>query len=281
MKKIIDPLPAGGAPIFATETVSEILTKEVWDAMESLFELLHGSLYLRGTTSGVGGIILSGCEVTPQGGNLYDVSAGILFHPTVGIARYAGATGISTTLSIYLNPDTPVVEQKTFADAGVKDYSTTISTAVSTSVGLTGGVRIVVDSNTVVWRPTLDNILASLTGDTLTRRYIITDWDMDTDAVYPISITYDSSRDIASKLKIVNMHCWVKQDGTTSQHFVNLERPASGGTEYGYIEVIANDGVDNGFVINLNRITSGYFDSANFSANGTRGYVTVTYAINL
>lgn len=279
MKKLVNPIDAGGAPLFATETFSELLSAEIWDAMESLFNNLEASRYDSGSSSGtVSGFILTGIDITPQGGDLYDVSAGIVFFPEIGIARYAGTTGVSTTSFISINPGTPVIEQKTFFDTVDKDYSTTVPAELSTSAGLTGGVVIRVSSNEVIWRPTIDNILSSISGDTLKRMYTITDWDMDTDAQYVITIPDGDV--LERKQKLFKVTCWVKQDGLTSQQFVNLERPTIGGVDFGFIEVIANDGAGlSGFVINLSRVAGGFFDDSTFSANGTRGQVLIEYMI--
>lgn len=278
MKKFIETVPAGGPPILAQELVADVLTKEVWDSIEGLFNYLDGARYYDGSLSGSrNGIILTGFDVTPQGSNLYDISSGIVFFPNIGLARYAGTTGFLATSSIYINPGTPTTEQKTYFDTNLKDYTTTLLAEISSTAGLTGNARIVVSSNEVVWFPSLENILSSLTGGTLSRRHTITDWNMDTTAVYTITVPFIG--DVENKLRITKVTCWIRQDGTTAQEYTNLERPPLGGVDYGFIEVVANDGVDNGFTINLNRVSGGAFDKPSYSANGTRGYVIVEYAV--
>ena len=93
MKKLVNPLSTGGAPLYSTETFSEILTKEVWDALEGLFKSLTPSKY-NPTFVTTDNVVISGGEITDLGGGNFDVAAGIAYFKSAGgiIARFPAAS---------------------------------------------------------------------------------------------------------------------------------------------------------------------------------------------
>ena len=69
MKRLVDPLSAGVAPIFSTDLTS-IIQKNYLDVLSGQFtNLADGHRE---------GVVISGCEVTPNGGNI-DIATGIIF----------------------------------------------------------------------------------------------------------------------------------------------------------------------------------------------------------
>lgn len=106
MKKYIDPIPNGGAPLH-NNRLSVELQKEFWSAIEG-----HMNAFANNPTGNFG-IIVSGCEIVANGGG-FDIAAGVVFL-NGEFMRLAAATGQSFTK--YIAPAAAVNTAKTFADS--------------------------------------------------------------------------------------------------------------------------------------------------------------------
>lgn len=102
MRKFINPIPNGGAPLNGERLVDE-LGIEIWDALQGTL-----SRYDADTE----GVIVKGCVLSANGGN-FDISAGIVYM-NGEFMRVAAATNIA--FPSYLQPSTPTNIQKTFKD---------------------------------------------------------------------------------------------------------------------------------------------------------------------
>lgn len=104
MKKIVTTTTNGGGPLSLTDHKT-VFNDEVWDGIEAL---------LSGYTSDTEGVIVSGCVVGGSGPSSYTISAGIVFL-NGEFMRLPAQTGKS--LPQYIQPDTPINTQRTFASA--------------------------------------------------------------------------------------------------------------------------------------------------------------------
>lgn len=107
MKKYVNPIPNGGAPLHNNRITSELQT-EIWEAMQSL---------LARYSSDTQGVIVSGCVISDNAGN-FDITAGIVFL-NGEFMRLAAAT--NQTFTKYIAPKAVTYEQKTFADSVAKN----------------------------------------------------------------------------------------------------------------------------------------------------------------
>ena len=107
MKKYVNPVPSGGAPLHNNRLTTE-LNEEIWNAMEALL-----SKYDADTE----GVIVSGCVLSDNAGN-FDMTAGIVYL-NGEFMRIAAAT--NQTFPSYIIPSTVTYIQKTFADATPKN----------------------------------------------------------------------------------------------------------------------------------------------------------------
>jgi len=131
MKKLYDPLPAGGAPIF-TEALNDVIQGELWDVLEAMLSSVNilnayplaqqddpaaGGLFPRST-----GLIISGGDVTDNTTD-WDMAAGIAILPaSKKIVRFPALAGIGNTSHVVISEDTAVTTQKTFFDGSSKNY---------------------------------------------------------------------------------------------------------------------------------------------------------------
>jgi hypothetical protein len=112
MRKFVDPLAAGGAPVFNTE-LNGVLNRESWFALEQV----------------IGELIRPNENVIVNGGLITDNGNGTM-NITSGMAYFGGAVrefmefdaGNNIVHPAYLVPSTPVIEQIEFADTVDRDY---------------------------------------------------------------------------------------------------------------------------------------------------------------
>jgi hypothetical protein len=263
--------------------VSEVLTKEVWDAMEALLDSLEPTKYTSNVFISEDNMVLSGGAITDVGGGNFDVAAGIAYFKTSKvIARFPAAAGLNPTIAtLYINLLSPITEQKTFADAGVKDYAVTYNAEVSVTAA-TEYVTGYASTGFPAFFPTpqfcLDSVVDSLQSDAGfvgMLKYELGTWDMDT-AVAATTIPVAASGNV-TKEKIISVSCIIREDSTTGRRQFDLATGDGSAGPHGWIELTENDG-DGGFDIDVFRVGSKFFDSTSF--NGTvdnRGYVIVHY----
>ncbi len=291
MKKLVNPLSTGGAPIYGTETFSEILTQEVWDSMEAMFESLTPSAYHASVTTD--NMVLSGGEITDVGGGLFNVAAGIAYFKSAGgiIARFPALASVNPTVStIYINLEAPVTEQKTFFDATPKDYAITHSAVVAITA-TTDYVTGFADTGGDTFFPTLQWVLDSMTADTELAMgstfkvvYDIGAWDMSIGTSGPLVIPVAASGTapyVISKETIVSVEVLIRADSAAVQpNYVSLTKSHSSGVEPSYFIVTENPG-DDGFEIVLASVDGGYFETefpTNYdSLARSRGKVIATF----
>jgi hypothetical protein len=174
MKKLYNPLPAGGAPLY-TETLDDALQLEIWDAIEGILSDVDphdGYPFALRNTPTLGkvtnGFLISGGAVTDNGAT-WDIADGIVYFPaTKQFARFAGITGVVTaTEVVIIQLDAPVVTQKTFFDATLKNYyetyTATASVHIATNPTPSDAVVVYKDEvlggfpNTLMGHPTFGN----------------------------------------------------------------------------------------------------------------------------
>lgn len=102
MKKYIDPIPDGGAPLHNNRLNTE-LQKEIWDVIEGIFEKYRTDAQ---------GIIISGCTTSGIATN-YNLGAGVVYID--GKFRRVPLTG-GLNGTHYIEAAADVVTQKVFAD---------------------------------------------------------------------------------------------------------------------------------------------------------------------
>jgi hypothetical protein len=129
MKKLITPMPAGGAP-FNNEDVYDLFQKDIWESMEAL---------LNRYASDTEGIVVSGCVVSANGGN-FDITAGIVFI-NGEYQRLAAAT--NQTYTKYIVADSPLTTQRNFQDLSNKDFMVEKKAILS---GTSSGQYITIDT---------------------------------------------------------------------------------------------------------------------------------------
>ena len=110
MKKYVNPIPAGGAPLHNNRLNTE-LNAELWESIQSL---LSGF-----TAQGAGenGLVVSGCVVTANAAN-FDITAGIVFLDGE-FMRLPAYT--NQTFTKYIAAKAVSYESKVFADGGTKN----------------------------------------------------------------------------------------------------------------------------------------------------------------
>lgn len=106
MKKIVTPLANGGAP-FTNDLMETVFNGELWTAMESILKNISDP-----TATGDVGVIVSGCNVTANGGN-WDCSSGIVYMNGQFMA-FAGFTNLS--LPRYIVPSALSYTDKVWND---------------------------------------------------------------------------------------------------------------------------------------------------------------------
>ena len=175
MKKLYNPLPAGGAPLY-TETLDEALQLELWDVIEGILsdvdphtgypELWQATPTIFNLTNG---FIVGGGDVTDNT-TTWDIADGVVYFPaTKQFARFTGQTGILASEIAVIQLDAPVVTQKTFFDATLKNYYETytasVSKILSTSTAPSDAVVVRKDAeligyeNILMGHPTFGNFL--------------------------------------------------------------------------------------------------------------------------
>lgn len=288
MKKLINPIPSGGMPVFGTESLSEILSVELWTAAEAMLGTLLPSKY--STLIGNNNMVLIGGEPTSLGGGLFDISAGIAYFPDSltapgAIAAFPAATGVNPGLlgSLSIDLGAPITEQKTFADAGVKDYAITYSAVVDgAAAASTDRVVAIITSDTsrfpsLQW--ILDSIaaiaasdLAASLGGIALQKYAIGTWDMNTVPSVTIPITGVSTS------TFISAEAWIREDDTLSTRWRKINWTQDG-TASGDIEVRGNAGGEAVDGMDVLLDSRGIFASdANYSGTVVdRGYILIHY----
>jgi hypothetical protein len=287
MKKFVSTVPGGGAPIFAQELVSDILTTEVWDAVEALLSKVditalgvpEGTL---GTTNN--NFILSGGVVSDAGGGDRNITAGIAYFGSAGgiIARFPAVTSFTPASlgRVYINLDSPTTEQKTYFDGSDKDYSQTYTATISDTAGtdyVYGNLSL-----TTAQLPSLFTVLEYVKGynasDMKMVRYDIGTWNMNRSAAgtaqQDIAVSAGTG-DTAyiQKDNIVMFDATILQDDTTLRQRHKIDAQNAGD-----IWVVETDDPSNAFTIRLQVNAGSFFDSASYDGTSeSRGWVTVWY----
>jgi len=137
-RKFIDPMPAGGAPIY-TQELNAALTREIYLGFQSMMNAL---------TDIIAGIIVSGGAVSNNGDGTYNIGSGVAFFQSDVAADDGGDfmefdAATNLTLPFYINQSTPITEQIEFADAATKDYIVNKRAEVSQSAS---GATIIINS---------------------------------------------------------------------------------------------------------------------------------------
>jgi len=109
MRKLNNPMPAGGAP-FNNEDLNDVFQTEVWDAMQALVNMSNW------TAGGSDALIISGCVVTANASN-FDMTAGIVYI-SGEFMRIDAVT--NQTFTKYIVASTPTNVARTFNDAASK-----------------------------------------------------------------------------------------------------------------------------------------------------------------
>jgi len=269
MKKFVNPLAAGGAPVFSDISLNEILQDEIWDVLEALFsayDTIYKQIPIAFSHDPLGnGVVVSGCDVTGSGP--FDVAAGIVYFPTQKIfARVPATASVAADGDdfIYINFDSGTTEQKTFRDGSAKDYS--IETAATVDSSGTSANYVMIDTaQDPVYIPTIHEMLSAKIQ---TRLIDIGTWNMDTTAAK----SYILPDSFINKAKIVNITAWIREDPTSLRQWFSLE-----GLSNGYITVVEND-ADTGFQISLRREAGQLFDGTRFAATSeSRGYIVIQF----
>ena len=279
MKKLVNPLSTGGAPIYGTETFSEILTQEVWDGIEATFGSLTPSIYHTDVTTD--NMVLSGGEITDVGGGLFDVAAGIAYFKSAGgiIARFPALASVNPTVStIYINLSAPVTEQKTFFDATPKDYAITHSAVVAIT-SATDSVTGFATTGGDTFFPTLQWVLGKIEeqmDNIHMRKLDIGVLDMSSVLFKQIIVT--AVGDFIRKDKIISVQAWIRQDDQTVRNQFPIDFLDTGiGIPAGSVQVVEDDG-DNDFQVLITWETTGFFNDTTFSSLAdNRGYVLIHY----
>jgi hypothetical protein len=185
MKKLYDPLPAGGAPVF-TETLNEVIQGEIWKALEGVLSTLDiTTLYPLNYQQDPGssgfeigtGIIVAGGDFT-DGGTGYTIAAGIAYFPQTKLfAEFTETVVTGTGNNIYISPGTASNTTKTFFDGSSKNYYTTqdcdkvVSGVTGATSGLSEWVRIEyaeeIGGKSLMGHPYLGNVFKMLALSTL------------------------------------------------------------------------------------------------------------------
>jgi len=288
MKKFVSTVPAGGAPIFAQELVSDILTTEVWEAMEALLSKIDFTELgadVNGLFATNNNFVLSGGEVTDAGGGNRNVASGIAYFGTAGgiIARFPAVSNFTpgTLGSLYINLDSPTTEQKTYFDGADKDYSQTYTATISSTTG-TDYVSGVAFLAPFTGFPTLLTLLKDIreysAGDMRMVRYDIGAWNMNRSAAgtaqQDITVSVGTGPTAyVQKGNIVMFDATILQDDTTLRQRHKIDAQNAGD-----IWIVETDDPSNAFTIRLQVNAGSFFDSASYDGTSeSRGWVTVWY----
>ena len=225
MKKLVDPLSAGGAPIFATETLSEVLTTEVWDAMQAILGSVTPSKY--NALFATDNMVLSGGVPSDGGGGTIDFTAGIAYFPSAGgiIARFPAAVGVTpgflNVVSIRLQ--TATTEQKTFFDSSSKDYTQTYTALINgpdTGHNISGYFLFLNVTNWPSLQQVFNGIETNRTAQLSNLGFSdipIPPWDMNTTPSITVSIP-----SIASDT-FISAEAWIRENDTASTRWRKLD----------------------------------------------------------
>ena len=273
MKKFIDTVPSGGAPILAQELVSDVLTKETWTAIEGILGSLKASRYGYDNDN----ILLSGGLTTANASN-WDITAGVAYFPEAGgiIAEFPAVTNVAGP-DFYVELLSATIEQKTFFDAVDKDYTETYTAQIVTTEpagdfihGETADTRFIVGESVF---PTLQRLLdyaqTHPMGDVIMRTIPLPTWNMNFSAAGAqfknIAGVYTPANIVALRVMIVNdsglqVQPFEFPDATTNAPSGNIYY--NSGTAL-FVVQQKNDSV---------------FDSASYSSTGaSRGWITIWY----
>lgn len=271
MKKIVQATDLGGAPIHKNDLRS-VFNDEVWDAVEAIFSFCN---------SNAEGLIISGCTLTPNGGN-WDISAGIVYL-NGEFMRLSAATNQS--LPKYIAPAAVVDTDRQFAGGATNTlFEEKKAELVGSAPGAGQYIAITTSSDPDNRRfngilidryqdvqfeeevTALKGIRTLSTGPYLLTKVIeIGEWDMDTGSVVNVSHGVDYK-------KIRSIEVIIRDD--TDSAYNKLDRMAS-----------FSSGVMQGSVtygsstIDLVRLQSGVFDSTDFNliSGYNRGWITIVY----
>lgn len=263
MKKYIDPIPDGGAPLHNNRLNTE-LQKEFWDAIEATLSTFSLN------PTGNFGIIISGCAITPNGGN-FDIAAGIVFL-NGEFMRLPAAT--NQTFTKYIAPKAASNITKIFGDGASKNLIV-VKDAELVGAAPGAGQYITISSLTSAnprylkaFKPGAHYVDAAGVESfkvIKTKIYEIGDWNMD--ASSSVLVTHS----IADPSKIRRVQAIIRHD-TLSQTF-DLYADLGG-----FTGLSGGFGRINAFEIQLNRISGGAFDNTNFDATSfNRGWVIIDY----
>lgn len=147
MKKFINPIPDGGAPIHNNRINTELQT-ELWDVIEGL---------LNAYSDDTQGVIINGC--ISSGGTPYTVTAGIVFIDGE-FRRLPAQTGQTGTRYITAGADANTA--KLFADGVSKNL---IVDQVATTAGAPSGQYITINNANVQAARRLENLAFNLITD--------------------------------------------------------------------------------------------------------------------
>jgi hypothetical protein len=273
MKKYVNPIPAGGAPLHNNRLITE-LNGELWDAIQGILTPFTNQL------DGNNGFIISGCDITPNAAN-FDISAGIVFLDGQ-FMRLPAAT--NQTFTKYIAAKAVSYETKVFADGGTKNL---IEVKEAELVGAAPGSGHYITISSLI--SARNNYFKNVTPGTeyvdisavettriINRKIVeIGAWDMDA----------TSEKVITSAIlgipngKIVNVDVLIYSDDAIAGASNKFRAPlvgdgftgSAGG--YWYIEEVA--GSDQ---IVLARVVGGFFDATIFNDSvNNRGFVEVAY----
>jgi len=267
MKKVVNPLPTGGAPIFGTELIAEVVSQETWDAVESILRGVDWGKF-RNKLNGVNNpnLVLSGGVITT--GN---VTAGIAYFPNVDngvIARFPSSATISGAFNIHLEAE--LIEQKPFFDGPNKDYFTTRTCTIVNGAGTNNDETISDLTDADAFIPTIEMLHTAPLGNIRQATAPLPVWNMDT--VSAVTVARTAFNPVPPVSYLITGGSVVVSNDLTIDYYP-IEYSGAAGNPAGYWW---RTGV--GDLITVGRHATEFFDSANFSALGTsRGYVTITF----
>jgi hypothetical protein len=171
MRKFVNPIPGGGAPL-STETVDDLVTTEIWDAIESTYSEFEGDTE---------GIIISGCIISGSVGN-YNISAGFVFL-NGEIMRLPSQTGVA--LPQYIVPVATSYETAIFNDGDSKNLIEVKVAGLAVSAP-GAGQYIAITTTTDPDNRRLNTVRGENIGCRI-KLITVSDWDMDTDPNYTVN----------------------------------------------------------------------------------------------
>lgn len=250
MKKYIDPIPDGGAPLHNNRITTQF-QNDLWSAIEGMMSEFSNN------PTGNYGIIVSGGEVVDNAGN-FDIAAGVVYL-NGKFLRLAAAT--NQTFTKYIAAKTVSYEAKTFADGGSKNLIVveeaelvgsapgsgqyiTISSLTSANIrnikARGNGVIYRNSAGVESFRSTIKKILES--GD----------WNMDATGTKLVA------HGLSDVSKIISIKATIYNDAADATY--DIYQSTTGADVNAWISGV---GATN---VSLERLTGGFFDSTDFNA---------------